>query len=220
MSNPQPKQAEIMPSLEEASRWTALDRWMAVLRGWQISNEALLEVGKWVVDMEAKGHRITAPDRESQGILDNMRKIGKETALPEAWNHFRLHGKLLNRVLLLPTPDQRLLAANGTVSFVEIIDGKTTIRQRNPKDLVGMEIDQVFGECGRINNETQQVDWIKREQAKAERPVPRSIAGFAIDAEDAMSISPKKGHRSSAEDHERIARELRRVEKTRRSRAG
>ena len=110
-------------------------------------------------------------------LLVYLRRIAYGQTLPEVVALLAGRRDLLQRVALLPLPEQhRCLDEKGlTVVTGEVANGQFDARRRQLLDLEPWEVRQVFGPNG-LRNELQQAAWVKgqvvraSQQPKIERP--------------------------------------------------
>lgn len=98
-------------------------------------------------------------------LINHLRRIAHGQVLPELVVRFAAQPGLLNRVALLPMPDQQRLAAGDSVKLVvlrETADGRreTDHRLVDPSKLTQDQIWQVFGQ-DRIRSEAEQVLYLE-----------------------------------------------------------
>lgn len=111
-------------------------------------------------------------------LINHLRRIAHGQVLPELVVRFAAQPGLLNRVALLPIPDQQRLAAGESVRLVvlrETPDGRrvTDHRMVDPSKLTQEQIWQVFGQ-DRIRSEAEQVLYLEdRVMRPATTPTPR-----------------------------------------------
>jgi hypothetical protein len=159
--------------------------------------------GKWIVDQivsavhttVAHVARIAALLRRAEeleieidiqvGPVGFLRRIAYGQMIPELYVAFEDDPKLMSKLSVLPTPDQKKIAAGKPLKVMTFDDnGNVTHLMVSVRDMSKSQVQQVFYK-GRIRSEAEQVNYL-RERLQAVKPI-------GVPIEDAYVVDQKKG---------------------------
>lgn len=139
-------------------------------KAFRVTVEQIVRMAAIIRLLEDRGENL---DDIKSSMLGNLRRVAYGQILPDVMVRFQSVPLLLNRVSMLPIPDQQRLLSDEPIKVMILENGKTDHRLVRPLKMSKSEIQQVFaGE--HLRDDGEQVSWLRNGNDLLDSPSSRT----------------------------------------------